>query len=99
MLNRRRSGITIKFSEIKRQGGEDLAHEEPLFGAQFSRFEQDALGEHEILGLEASGTEGQDVWVPVELKAGKQFNQPVPLIKKLDHKIVEEERGRLGQSS
>jgi methionyl-tRNA synthetase len=76
-----------------------LAHGEPLFGKQFSRFEQDALGEHEILGLETSGTQGQDVWVPLELEAGREVNQPVPLIKKLDHKIVEEERARLGKPS
>jgi len=79
-----------------------LAHEQPLFGLQFSRFEQDALGEHEILGLdnsEAEGKQGQDIWKPVELEAGMAFNQPVPLIKKLDHKIVEEERARLGKPS
>ena len=79
-----------------------LAHGEPLFGKQFSRFEQDALGEHEILGLdnsEAEGKLGQDVWMPVELEAGREFNQPVPLIKKLDHVIVEEERVRLGKPS
>jgi len=79
-----------------------LAHGEPLFGKQFSRFERDALGEHEILGLDnngASGRVGQDVWKPVELEGGREFNQPAPLIKKLDHKIVEEERARLGKQS
>jgi len=41
----------------------------------------------------------QDLWIPAELEAGKEFTQPVPLIKKLDHKIVEEERARLGKPS
>jgi len=76
-----------------------LANGEPLFGKQFSRFEQDALGEHEILGLDKSGMEGKDIWIPVVLEAGRDYNQPVPLIKKLDHKIVEEERARLGTQS
>jgi hypothetical protein len=35
----------------------------------------------------------------VELAGGKPFNQPQPLVKKLDHSIVEEERARLGQSA
>jgi len=77
-----------------------LAHSAPLFGEQFSRFEKDALGEHEILGLNnavAEGKPGQDIWTPVVLEADKTFNQPVPLIKKLDHSIVEEERA-VGQA-
>ena len=79
-----------------------MAHDLPLFGEQFSRFEEDKLGEHEIMGLDISHSEGrlgQDIWKPVELEAGKAFNQPVPLIKKLDHGIVEEERARLGKPS
>ena len=79
-----------------------LAHAAPLFGEQFSRFEKDALGEHEILGLNnavAEGKPGQDIWTPVVLEADKTFNQPVPLIKKLDHAIVKEERARLGKPS
>ena len=79
-----------------------MAHDLPLFGEQFSRFEEDKLGEHEIMGLDTSHSEGrpgQDIWKPVELEAGKAFNQPVPLIKKLDHGIVEEERARLGKPS
>ena len=62
------------------------------------RSEQDALGEHEILGLDNSNL-GQNVWKPTVLEADKAFNQPVPLIKKLDHVIVEEERARLGKPS
>ena len=79
-----------------------LAHDKPLFGRQYSCSERDALGEHEVLRLDNSEAEcqpGQDIWAPTVLEAGKAFNQPVPLIKKLDHKIVEEERARLGKAS
>lgn len=79
-----------------------LAYGQTLFGRQVKHTEQDALGEHEVLGLDMSQAEigpDKDVWVAAELEGGRRFNQPVPLIKKLDHKIVEEERARLGQSS
>ena len=35
-------------------------------------------------------------WEPSQLEPGQAFNSPQPLFKKLDIKIVEEERARLG---
>jgi hypothetical protein len=32
------------------------------------------------------------------MNGGRTFNQPQPLVKKLDHSIVDEERARLGKS-
>jgi methionyl-tRNA synthetase len=36
-------------------------------------------------------------WSPSQIEAGRVLVQPGPLFKKLDVKIVEEERARLGQ--
>jgi hypothetical protein len=36
-------------------------------------------------------------WKPSELKPGAKLNLPAPLYKKLDEKVVEEERERLGR--
>jgi methionyl-tRNA synthetase len=36
-------------------------------------------------------------WKPSELKPGAKLNPPAPLFKKLEEKVVEEERARLGK--
>ena len=41
--------------------------------------------------------QGEDLWQPKPLQAGRRFNAPTALFKKLDHSIVEAERQRLGQ--
>jgi len=50
-------------------------------------------------GTGCSGTEGagEGQWKPSELKPGAKLSQPAPLFKKLEEKIVEEERERLGK--
>jgi len=65
-----------------------------LFGRQYVETEKDDLGEHRVLRYDGSSATG--VWAPGHIKAGDTFNQPEPLFKKLDVKIVEEERARLG---
>ncbi len=79
-----------------------LANEMQFFGSPYTQVVEDDLGSHEVLGLDASRSmarEGLDLWQPVDLEAGKEFLQPQPLFKKLDHSIVEEERSRLGKPS
>jgi methionyl-tRNA synthetase len=48
--------------------------------------------------LRYKGVEGLQ-WKPSELKPGTKLNQPGPLFKKLEEKVVEEERARLGKKS
>lgn len=79
-----------------------LANEMQFFGAPYTQIVEDSLGSHEVLGLDASRSmvrEGLDLWQPVDLEADKEFLQPQPLFKKLDHSIVDDERGRLGKPS
>jgi len=66
----------------------------PLFGNQFVETITDSLGEHRALRYNGEGATGK--WEPSQLQPGQVLNQPAPLFKKLDVKIVEEERARLG---
>ena len=75
-----------------------LGFADPLFDDSFTRTIQDSLGTHTILGyhIPIPNTEKpMPKWKPSELKPGAKLNQPIPLFKKLDVKIVEEERQRL----
>jgi methionyl-tRNA synthetase len=67
----------------------------PLFGEQRIETVTDDLGEHSVLRYDGSRATGR--WEPSRLEAGRLLQQPQPLFKKLDVKIVEEERARLGQ--
>ena len=69
-----------------------------LFGEQTTQVLADSLGEHLVLNYSAgeSVDAQKDLWQAEELLPGMVLNQPMPLIKKLDHSIVEEERSRLG---
>ena len=71
-----------------------LGYTTPLFGEQYTETEQDSLGDHTVLRYKPISNGG--FWKPSELKPGQPFNQPLPLFKKLDEKVVEEERARLG---
>lgn len=65
----------------------------PLFGTQSTSVVNDGLGEHVVLNYlpgEASGS-----WTPDILEPGGTLRQPAPLFKKLEAKIIEEERARL----
>jgi methionyl-tRNA synthetase len=78
-----------------------LGYEQPIFGGQETRTVEDSLGAHEILLYKSGGSlsgSSTDLWQPVEMIGGRTFNQPQPLVKKLDHSIVDEERARLGKS-
>ena len=67
----------------------------PLFGEQYIQTINDDLGEHTALRYDPRKASGR--WEPSTLEAGRSLQQPAPLYKKLEPKIVEEERARLGQ--
>jgi methionyl-tRNA synthetase len=69
--------------------------ETPLFGGQYTEVVSDSLGSHRV--LKYRGVEELQ-WKPSELKPGTKLNPPGPLFKKLEEKVVEEERARLGQA-
>ncbi|MBN2043585.1 MAG: methionine--tRNA ligase [Anaerolineales bacterium] len=71
-----------------------LGYRQPLFGEQFTQPVTDAQGEHITLHYKPADASGR--WQPVKLEAGKPFLQPHPLYQKLDPKVAEEERARLG---
>ena len=71
-----------------------LGNTQPLFGSQSIVSETDSLGTHTILRYNPENT--SEKWLPSKLEAGQLFNKPLPLFKKLDSSIVEEERSRLG---
>ncbi len=72
-----------------------LGYTQPLFGKQYTQAVTDNLGEHTALRYTSEGASGE--WAPSQIEAGRALVQPGPLFKKLDIKIVEEERARLGQ--
>ena len=74
-----------------------LGYDQPLFGQAEVITVDDAVDTHEVLTYR--GKHAADLWQAGVLDKGRPFDQPVPLVKKLDHKIVEEERARLGTPS
>jgi methionyl-tRNA synthetase len=73
-----------------------FSYETPLFGEQYTEDVSDSLGSHKVLRYK--GIVGFQ-WKPSELKPGTKLNQPGPLFKKLEEKVVEEERARLGKDN
>ncbi len=67
----------------------------PLFGTQYTETHTDRLGEHTVLRYNGENASGR--WEPSRIQPGHSLNQPGPLFKKLDIKVVEEERTRLGK--
>ena len=77
---------------------EFFGYETPLFGEQYTETVKDSLGEHTVLRYRAVGRDNiSSYWKPSELKPGQKLNQPGPLFKKLEEKVIEEERARLGK--
>lgn len=75
-----------------------FGYETPLFGEQYTQTVTDALGEHTVLRYRAGRDSTSLVqWKPSELRPGTKLNPPAPLFKKLDEKVIEEERARLGK--
>jgi len=74
-----------------------LGYSGRLFGTQRVETYPDAAGSHQALVYDAAGATGR--WAPSALQPGQVLRAPGPLFKKLDEKVVEEERARLGQPS
>jgi len=72
-----------------------LGYEGRLFGTQKIVTYQETTRAHEALTYDPAGATGQ--WSPSDLQPGQALREPAPLFKKLDAKVVEEERARLGQ--
>lgn len=72
-----------------------FGYDQPLFGKQHIEPQSDSLGTHLTLLYNNEGATGR--WEPSQIAPGRVLNQPGPLFKKLEPKIIEEERARLGQ--
>lgn len=72
-----------------------LGYDQPIFGVQATKSLGDALGIHVGLLYHPDGASGK--WAPSQLQPGQSLQKPEPLFRKLDEKLVEEERGRLGK--
>ncbi len=71
-----------------------LGYKEPLFGRQYTEALEDSFGIHTALRYD--GAQASGAWAPSQLEAGRSFNAPTPLYKKLDPEVTEQERERLG---
>ncbi|MCB2178512.1 methionine--tRNA ligase [bacterium] len=71
-----------------------LGYDKPIFGDQRTQAVEDIQGEHTALLYEPGSASGK--WEPTHLEPGKAFLKPAPLYQKLDPKVAEEERTRLG---
>jgi len=71
-----------------------LGYSQPLFGSQFTESRNDKLGEHIVLRYRPGVADRQ--WTPSQLKPGQALSEPAPLFRKLDPKLADEERRRLG---
>jgi methionyl-tRNA synthetase len=78
-----------------------FGYESPLFGEQYTEEVNDSLGTHTVLRYKtasrANDAAGEVFWKPSNLQPGQKLNQPGPLFKKLEEKVAEEERARLGK--
>jgi methionyl-tRNA synthetase len=74
-----------------------LGYSTPLYGEQGTEVWKDSLGEHAVLRYHPEKATGK--WEPSQLSPGQALQSPQPLFRKLDPKIVEEERLRLGQKA
>ena len=72
-----------------------LGYKEPLFGEQYLETLSDHQGEHTVLRYRP--VENGGTWTPSQLKPGQELLQPKPLITKLEERIAEEEKARLGK--
>jgi methionyl-tRNA synthetase len=75
-----------------------FGYETPLFAGQYTEDVNDSLGTHSVLRYKSLATSKAPLqWKSSELKPGTKLNQPGPLFKKLEDKVAEEERARLGK--
>src|SRR3990172_1891415 len=73
-----------------------LGYEGRLFGTQKIVTYQESTRAHDALTYDPTGAAGR--WSPSDLRPGQPLREPAPLFRKLDAKVAEEERARLGQA-
>ena len=98
----RRSPAWRKLKRVKRQefvvaGWTEPRETRSYFGALLLGVYDEAGALQRILRYHDAGATG--VWAPSQIEAGRILAQPGPLFKKLDVKIVEEERVKLGKTA
>lgn len=71
-----------------------LGYEGDVMGRLCIKTFQEEQRSHRALCYDGSGLEGE--WAPSRLPPGQLLRETLPLFKKLDEKIVEEEKARLG---
>jgi methionyl-tRNA synthetase len=74
-----------------------FGYEPPLFGEPYTDTVKDSLGEHIVLRYRVGRDTLLSYWQPSDLQPGAKLNQPGPLFKKLEEKVVEEELARMGK--
>jgi methionyl-tRNA synthetase len=80
---------------------EYLGYDGQLFGTQHVVEYQEEARSHQALTYDHSGATGThslssvQAWAKSELPPGQALRQPVPLFKKLDESVIEEEYARL----
>ena len=74
-----------------------LGYDSPLFGEQTTQVVTDGLAEHAVLRYDPQTATGS--WQPGTIQPGRIMRQPGPLFRKLEPKIVDEERTRMGTKS
>jgi len=85
----------LPFSSEKLHGY--FGYDGALFGTQKIVNRAEANSAHTALTYDPTGTTG--TWEASQLQPGQSLRQPGPLFKKLEEKVVEEERARLGVPS
>lgn len=76
---------------------EMLGYENDLLGRQFTETHQETTRTHQVLRYDPRPIHAK--WAPSELPVGQRLREPVPLFKKLDEEIVEQEVARLGRTA
>jgi len=72
-----------------------MGYDEPLFGKQWVKSVTDEVGTHNTLQYDHANASGK--WEPGMIDAGRVLRTPGPLFRKLETKIIEEERSKLGK--
>ena len=73
-----------------------MGYSTTLFGTQSTTTVQDSMGDHKVLRYHGETASGR--WETSAIQGGRPLRQPQPLFKKLEAKIIAEERARLGES-
>jgi methionyl-tRNA synthetase len=72
-----------------------LGYEQPLFGTLSVEIKTDELGDHKVLRYHPDTATAK--WEFSQIEPGRKLQPPEPLFRKLEPKIIEEERARLGK--